>query len=86
MRVRRLAKDSGETLIGRVPDAGQVRAVRSAFGLAGGPAMTGAEAFEEVLARGSALALVNGWRLACRHIMGADRVEIGGPADSEAAV
>ena len=50
MRVRRLATDSGEALIGRVLDAGQVRAVRSVFGLAGGPAMTGAEAFEEVLA------------------------------------
>ena len=83
MRVRRLATDSGEALIGRVLDAGQVRAVRSAFGLAGGPAMTGAEAFEEVLARGTALALVNGWRLARRRIMGADRVEIEGPTDSD---
>ena len=83
MRVRRLATDSGEALIGRVLDAGQVRAVRSAFGLEGGRAMTGAEAFEEVLARGAALALVNGWRLARRRIMGADRVEIEGPADSD---
>ncbi len=86
MRVRRLATDSGEALIGRVLDAGQVRAVRSVFGLAGGPAMTGAEAFEEVLARGSALALANGWRLARRRIMGADRVEIEGPTDSDTAV
>ena len=86
MRVRRLATDSGEALIGRVLDAGQVRAVRSAFGLAGGPAMTGAEAFEEVLARGTALALVNGWRLARRRIMGADRVEIEGPTDSDTEV
>ncbi len=83
MRVRRLATDSGEALIGRVLDAGQVRAVRSAFGLAGGPAMTGAEAFEEVLGRGTALPLVNGWRLARRRIMGADRVEIEGPTDSD---
>ena len=83
MRVRRLATDSGEALIGRVLDAGQVRSVRSVFGLAGGPAMTGAEAFEEVLGRGTALALVNGWRLARRRIMGADRVEIEGPTDSD---
>ena len=86
MRVRRLATDSGEALIGRVLDAGQVRAVRSVFGLAGGPAMTGAEAFEEVLGRGTALALVNGWRLARRRIMGADRVEIEGPTDSDTQV
>ena len=86
MRVRRLLTDDGEALIGRVLDAGQVRAVRSAFGLADGPAMTGAEAFEEVMFRGVALALANGWRLARRRIMGADRVEIEGPTDSDTAV
>ncbi len=86
MRVRRLLTDDGEALIGRVLDAGQVRAVRSAFGLAGGLAMTGAEAFEEVMGRGTALALANGWRLARRRIMGADRVEIEGPVDSDTEV
>ena len=86
MRVRRLLTDDGEALIGRVLDAGQVRAVRSAFGLADGPAMTGAEAFEEVMGRGAALAFANGWRLARRRIMGADRVEIEGPTDSDTAV
>ena len=86
MRVRRLLTDDGEALIGRVLDAGQVRAVRSAFGLADGPAITGAEAFEEVMFRGTALALANGWRLARRRIMGADRVEIEGPTDSDTAV
>ena len=86
MRVRRLRTDDGEALIGRVLDAGQVRAVRSAFGLAGGPVMTGAEAFEAVMGRGTALALANGWRLARRRIMGSDRVEIEGPVDSDTAV
>ncbi len=86
MRVRRLRTDDGEALIGRVLDFEQVRAVRSAFGLAGGPAMTGAEAFEAVMGRGAALALVNGWRLARRRIMGADRVEIEGPVDTDTAV
>ena len=86
MRVRRLLTDDGEALIGRVLDAGQVRAVRAAFGLVGGLAMTGAEAFEEVMGRGTALALANGWRLARRRIMGADRVEIEGPTDSDTAV
>ena len=86
MRVRRLQTDDGETLIGRVLDAEQVRAVRSAFGLAAGPAMTGAEAFEAVMGRGAALALANGWRLTRRLIMGAYRVEIEGPADSDTAL
>ena len=83
MRVRRLTTDAGEALIGRVLDAGQVRAVRTSFGLDGEFAMTGAEAFEAVMGRGTALALANGWRLARRRIMGADRVEIEGPADGD---
>ena len=81
MRVRRLTSDDGISLIGRVLDAEQVSAVRVAFGLDGGPAMTGAEAFEAVMERGNALALANGWRLARRRIMGGNRVEIEGPAD-----
>ncbi len=83
MRVRRLTSDDGISLIGRVLDAEQVRAVRAGFGLDGGPAMTGAEAFAAVMERGSALSLANGWRLARRRVMGADRVEIEGPADTD---
>ena len=83
MRVRRLTTDAGEALIGRVLDAEQVRAARASFGLDGGPAMTGEEAFEAVMGRGTALPLANGWRLARRRIMGADRVEIEGPADGD---
>ena len=85
MRVRRLTSDDGAALIGRVLDAEQVRAVRAGFGLDGGPAMTGAEAFEAVMERGNALALANGWRLARRRLMGANRVEIEGPADTDMA-
>ena len=85
MRVRRMVADDGTALIGRVLDAGQVRAVRASFGLAGGPAMTGREAFRAVMERGTALALANGWRLARRRFMGAGRVEIEGPADTDLA-
>ncbi len=81
MRVRRLTSDDGIALIGRVLDAEQVRAVRQSFGLGGGPAMTAPEAFAAVMERGSALDLANGWRLARRRLMGANRVEIEGPAD-----
>ena len=83
MRVRRLATDAGEALIGRVLDAEQVCAVRASFGLGGGFALSGEEAFEAVLSRGAALPLANGWRIARRRIMGADRVEIEGPADTD---
>ncbi len=83
MRVRRLTSDDGQNLIGRVLDAEQVRAVRAGFGLDGGPAMSGAEAFAAVMERGNALALANGWRLARRRLMGANRVEIEGPADTD---
>ena len=83
MRVRRLTSDDGVALIGRVLDAEQVSAVRTSFGLDGGPAMTGPEAFEAVMERGNALALTNGWRLARRRLMGGNRVEIEGPADTD---
>ena len=45
--------------------------------------MTGPEAFEAVMERGNALALTNGWRLARRRLMGGNRVEIEGPADTD---
>ena len=64
-------------------DAEQVSAVRTTFGLDGSPAMTGTEAFEAVMRRGKALALANGWRLARRRLMGGNRVEIEGPADTD---
>ena len=83
MRVRRLTSDDGIALIGRVLDAEQVRAVRAGFGLDGGPAMTGVEAFAAVMERGNAFALTNGWRLARRRLMGADRIEVEGPADTD---
>ena len=83
MRVRRLTSDDGVSLIGRVLDAEQVSAVRASFGLEGGPAMTGPEAFVAVMERGNALALANGWRLARRRLMGGNRVEIEGPADTD---
>ena len=85
LRVRRLTTDSGEALIGRVLTAEQVQAVRAAFGLTGGPTMTAEETFAAVLERGGAFGFANGWRIARRRLMGANRVEIEGPADGEVA-
>ena len=81
MRVRRLATDEGEAMIGRALDATGVRAVRSAFGLDGGPSLGADEAFDAVMGSGEVLTLANGWRLARRRIMGAQRLEIEGPDD-----
>ena len=83
MRVRRLTSDDGVALIGRVLDAEQVSAVRTSFGLDGGLAMTGSEAFEAVMERGHALALANGWRLSRRRLMGGNRVVVEGPSDTD---
>ena len=85
MRVRRLATDAGERLLGRVLTPEQAHAFRDAFGLAGGPVMSPAEMHEAILKRGASFDLANGWRLARRRLMGAGRVEIEGPADGDLA-
>ena len=85
MRVRRLATDAGESLLGRVLTPEQAHAFRDAFGLAGGPVMSPAEMHEAILKRGASFDLANGWRLARRRLMGAVRVEIEGPADGDLA-
>ena len=85
MRVRRLATDAGESLLGRVLTPEQAHAFRDAFGLAGGPVMSSAEMHEAILTRGASFDLANGWRLARRRLMGAARVEIEGPDDGDLA-
>ena len=85
MRVRRLATDAGESLLGRVLTPEQAHAFRGAFGLAGGPVMSPAEMHDAILTRGASFELANGWRLARRRLMGARRVEIEGPADGDLA-
>ena len=90
MRVRRLTTDAGsgpesagECLLGRVLTPEQAQAFRAAFGLAGGSIMSPAELHDAILTRGASFDLANGWRLARRRVMGADRVEIEGPADND---
>ena len=83
MRVRRLTADDGEQLIGRVLDADQVRKVRKAFNLEGATELTGEEAYDALLNKGSALPLSNGWRLSRRSISGDDRIELEGPDDTD---
>ena len=85
MRVRRLATDAGESLLGRVLTPEQAHAFRGAFGLAGGPVMSPAAMHDAILIRGASFDLANGWRLARRRLMGAGRVEIEGPADGDLA-
>ena len=83
VRVRTLATDAGERLIGRTLGAAQVQALRLALGLGGGGALTAEEVREALLGRGAAFALANGWRLARRRAMGRERIEVEGPADTD---
>ena len=83
VRVRTLATDAGERLIGRTLGAGQARALRLALGLGGGAALTAEEVCEALLDRGAAFPLANGWRLARRRAMGSMRIEVEGPADTD---
>ncbi len=85
MRVRRLVTDGGEHLIGRVLGPAEATDFRAAFGLDGGPGLTAVEVHDEIMARGASFPLANGWRLARRRLMGADRIEIEGPADGDTA-
>ena len=91
MRVRRLVTDpgtgpgqaQGEHLIGRVLGPAEVSEFRAALGLDGGPGLTAAEVHDEIMVRGASFPLANGWKLARRRLMGADRIEIEGPTDSD---
>ena len=83
MRVRRLVCDDGEHLIGRILGPAEVSEFRAALGLDGGPGLTAAEVHDEIMVRGASFALANGWKLARRRLMGANRIEIQGPADGD---
>ena len=83
MRVRRLVADDGEHLIGRVLGPAEVSDFRAALGLDGGPGLTVAEVHDEILKCGASFHLSNGWKLARRRLMGAFRIEVEGPDDSD---
>ena len=83
LRVRRLTADDGQQLIGRTLRASEVRDVRAAFGLDGGPALSAEELRDEIMTRGATVRLTNGWRIARRRHMGGERVEIDGPVDCD---
>ena len=83
MRVRRLVCDDGEHLIGRVLGPAEVTQFRAALGLDGGPGLTAAEVHDEIMKCGASFHLSNGWKLARRRLMGANRIEIVGPTDGD---
>ena len=83
VRVRTLTTDAGERLIGRTLGAAQAQALRTALGLGGGVALTAGEVHEAVIGCGTPFPLTNGWRLARRRAMGALRLEVEGPADTD---
>ena len=83
LRVRRLRTDGGDALIGRVLNPEQAAAMRRAFGLAGGVRLSAAEVHQALTGRGTAFNLSNGWRLIRCRQMGADRIELAGPVDTD---
>ena len=85
LRVRRVTADDGEQLIGRILLAGEVRDVRAAFGIDGGPALSAEELQDEIMVRGQTVRLANGWKIARRRHMNAERIEIEGPTDRDLA-
>ena len=85
LRVRRLWTDDGEAMIGRVLNPEQATAFRRAFGLDDGPLPSAAEVHEALTRRGAPFPLANGWRLVRRRFMGAERIEVEGPADTDLA-
>ena len=86
LRVRRLRTDDGEALIGRVLNPEQATALRRAFGLGAGPRPSPAEVYEALTQRAAPFGLANGWRLVRRRLMGAERIEVEGPVDTDLAV
>ena len=86
LRVRRLTTDDGEALIGRVMNPEQAVALRAAFGLGAGPMPDAAEVHRALTRRGAPFGLANGWRLIRRRSMGAERIEIEGPVDTDLPV
>ena len=86
LRVRRLSTDDGEVLIGRVLNPEQAVALRSSFGLGAGPVPSVTEVHEALTRRGARFSIANGWRLVRRRFMGADRIEIEGPVDTDLPV
>ena len=74
---------TASTLIGRVLGPAEVSEFRAALGLDGGPGLTAAEIHDEIMKRGASFNLSNGWKLARRRLMGAFRIEIEGPADTD---
>jgi len=86
LRVRRLTTDDGEALIGRVMNPEQAVALRGAFGLGAGPMPDAAEVHRALTRRGAPFGLANGWRLVRRRFMGAERIELEGPVDTDLPV
>ncbi len=85
MRVRRLVADDGEHLIGRILGPAELTAFRAALGLDGAADITADEVHDEIMLHGASFPLTNGWKLARRRLMGADRIEIEGTDDHDTA-
>ena len=82
MQIRRLTADTGERLLGRRLDDDEAYAFRRTLGL-GLPELSAEEVKSALLEHGTSFALVNGWRLTRRLIMGLHRIELEGPVGDD---
>jgi hypothetical protein len=82
-KVYRLQTDEGERIVGRLISAGDVPALRIAFNLDGGPALTPDGALALLLHEGKSVPLRGGLALRISTVMGAKRVELTGFRDTE---
>ena len=60
--------------------------MRRTFGLGSGPLPNATEVHQALTRRGAPFSLANGWRLVRRRLMGAERIEVEGPVDTDLPV
>ncbi len=82
-KVYRLQTDEGERIVGRLISAGDVPALRIAFNLDGGPALTPDGALALLLHEGKPVSLRGGLALRISTVMNAKRIELTGFRDTE---
>jgi hypothetical protein len=82
-KVYRLQTDDGERIVGRLIPTSDVPALRLAFNLDGGPALTPDDAHALLVTEGRPVGLRSGLGLRVSTVMGAKRIELTGFRDTE---
>ncbi|MCY3812094.1 MAG: hypothetical protein OXH15_09895, partial [Gammaproteobacteria bacterium] len=83
LRIRRLATDDGERLIGRVLEPEQALRLRRMADDSVGFDLSAEDILRAVVERRARFALANGWELVRRLVLGRARLEIRGPGPGD---